>query len=736
MRTSRVGDPPASPGVSRATEEGDPNPMSKIMLVNVTHVEESRVAILNDGVLEAYEIETINRAQLKGNIYNAVVENVHPTLEAAFLKLTPELKGFLPLDEVNFQLLPARGESRKSGRIGQHLHQGQRLLAQVVREPFAGKPPSVSTYFSLPGRYLVLMPGVASSGVSRKIEDSEHRERLLQIVHELAPPEGFGVIVRTAGLGQTKAELQGDLRYLLRLWQSVQRASGENEFPALVYREADLVIRTMRDHFGADIGEVWIDSKETFDKTHAFVRSVMPTRVKTLRLYTGDRPLFNRYNLEEQIESIYQRRVSLPSGGEIVIDGTEALTAIDVNSARAKRRGDAEETALQTNLEAAAEIARQMRLRDLAGLIVIDFIDMAAAKYRKRVEDAMREAMRGDRAKHDVTRLSKLGLMEIARQRLRGAKIGSMYTACPTCEGYGLIKNLEAAALSALRKLQTRAARGGIGRIRVGLPVEVATWMLNHKRDDLVAIESRHNLRIDIVPAPSLLRHQTEFEALPREQPEVPPTGGVPVEVRPFAPAELLAPEPEPEVEPEPAPAPRETRLSPAVAAETAAAPGEAAPRRRRRRRRRSGAAPGTVRAEGAETSPAGANGELPFGASPVSDGPLLPDFYEQESDAQPAAALEEPTPEPPDAAAEGSLDPEGQRRKRRRRRRGRRGRAEGATSAPPEAPDAASVPRGVHSDELMPAAVGGSAGGRSRRRRRGRRGGSSPAVPDRRDDE
>ena len=318
--------------------------MSKIMLVNVTHVEESRVAILEDGVLEAYEIETINRANIKGNIYNAVVENVHPSLEAAFIRLTPEMKGFLPLDEVNFKLLPVRAERGKAGRIGQHLHAGQRILAQVIREPFSGKPPTVSTYFSLPGRYLVLMPGVDSDGISRKIEDPEQRDRLKKIIEELNAPEGFGVIVRTAGVGQSRAELQRDLRYLLRLWESIKRASAIASFPGFVYRERDLVIRTIRDYFTPDISEVWIDNPETYERALDFVRDVMPGKAKILQLYTGDRPLFSKFNLEDQIESIYKRRVPLPSGGEIIVDGTEALTAIDVNSARStaqgRRRGD------------------------------------------------------------------------------------------------------------------------------------------------------------------------------------------------------------------------------------------------------------------------------------------------------------------------------------------------------------------------------------------------------------
>jgi len=665
--------------------------MSKIMLVNVTHVEETRVAVLQNGILDAYEIETINSAHIKGNIYNAVVENTHGTLEAAFLEVATDLKGFLPLDAVNFNLLPARGERGRSGRIGQHLHSGQKIMAQVVREPYAGKPPTVSTYFSLPGRYLVLMPGVDTLGVSRKIEDPEQRDRLKKLLKELKLPEGFGVIVRTAGMGQTKAELQRDLTYLLRLWQSIQRSSQSSEFPALVYQEADLVIRTIRDHLSSDITEMWIDSKETYERALRFVKDVMPTRAKTLRLYAGDRPLFNKYNLEEQIETIYKRKAPLPSGGEIVIDGTEALTAIDVNSARSKRKGDVEDSILQTNLEAAEEIARQCRLRDLGGLIVVDFIDMNSMRNKKKVEDAMRAAMRGDRARHDITRLSKLGLMEIARQRLKTAKMATMYNACPSCEGYGLIKNLEAAALAALRKLQTRSTRGDVGKVRIILPSEVATWMLNSKRDDLVQIERRHDLRIEVVPGENLLRHQVEFETSPREKPAEAPAR--PADEAVAQPAEKVA----------------DRNRTPAPAAEKPESAGaqpddaaEPAPRKRRRRKRRTAPA----EADSAETA-----------AAPQADTPR------PEPAAKPAPSQEDPKSEETPAgseAAPSSDEPESNGRKRRRRRRRKPRQSSGGEAANGPADDPVAVPevvpRSVRSEELMPAAVGAAQhGGRKR---------------------
>lgn len=687
--------------------------MSKVMLVNVTHVEESRVAILADGVLEQYEIETINRTNIKGNIHNAVVENVHPALEAAFLRISPEMKGFLPLDEVNFKLLPARTESRKAGKIGQHLHPGQRIMVQVVREPFSGKPPTVTTYFSLPGRYLVLMPGVDAAGISRKIEDPGQREKLKKQIEELNPPEGFGLIVRTAGVGQSKVELQRDLRYLLRLWESIQRASRATEFPGLVYRERDLVIRTMRDYFTQDIDEVWIDNPDTYERALAFVSDVMPSKAKIITLYDGDRPLFSKWNLEEQIENVYKRRVPLRSGGEIVIDGTEALTAIDVNSKGAPRTGDSEDNATSTNLEAAAEIARQLRLRDLGGLVVIDFIDMMAARNQKKVEKAVRDAMKGDRAKNDITRISKLGLMEIARQRVRGEKMGASYTTCPMCEGYGLVKNVEPAGLAALRKLQVRCMKPDFGRVRMVVPPEIAHWILNHKRDELVALERRQSVRILIEPKASLLRHESEFEFFPREKVEIPPA--LVILDRPAPPAppdlrEIEAAEAEEEKEKaaqEPVSSNPEPNAVAGVEKEDETTESGRRRKRRRRRRGRGGA--------GAEAPPAGSDEEPSVEEARADDEPG--------DDDRPAETTSEAVEEDGTAPTEGA----GDRRKRRRRRRRGRGGAGPADDAQPSRPsdppqpvphdagpasksepDENVVPRHIRAEELLPAATGG----------------------------
>ena len=691
--------------------------MSKIMLVNVTHVEESRVAILENGVLAQYEIETINRTNIKGNIHNAVVENIHPAMDAAFLRISGDMKGFLPMDEINFKLLPQRTDSRAKGRIGQHLHPGQKLMVQVVREPFAAKPPTVTTYFSLPGRYLVLMPGADSAGISRKIQDDEQRERLKKMVEELSPPEGFGLIVRTAGVGQSKTELQRDLRYLLRLWDSIQKASRATEFPGLVYRERDLVIRTMRDYFTQDIDEVWIDSQDTYNRALEFVSDVMPAKAKIIKLYSGDRPLFSKFDLEEQIESIYKRRVPLKSGGEIVIDGTEALTAIDVNSKGAPRQGDAEDNATQTNLEAAEEIARQLRLRDLGGIVVIDFIDMMAARNQKKIEKAIRDAMKPDRAKYDITRISKLGLLEISRQRIKAEKMGASYATCPLCEGYGLIKNVEPAGLAALRKLQTRCLRNDFGKVHLRVPPEVAHWILNHKRDDLSGLERRHAVRVLVEPKGSLLRHESEFEFFPREKVEIPPALVAGDRPSPPTPPDLVDME-------GPSPAPPVAAIAVAVAAASSEAVSggdneagvERAPHRRRRGRRGGRGRGGDATADPLEAA---------VSAEAAEDVPSELEPFSEEGDA------EAPPSSPADPS--GALADPGH--PRRRRRRGRRGRGRGGASteaAPgddasalpsipkilPAPDDEPKVPRGVVAHELMPAATGG------RSRRRGQRGG------------
>ncbi len=571
--------------------------MSKAMLINVTHAEESRVAIVENGVLDTFEIETLNRESIKSNIYNAVVEGINTTLNAAFVRYSNDRPGFLPMDEINFKNVPLLKGREDGGGHRQHirdrLERGQKILVQVIKDGFSTKPASLTTYYSLPGRYLVLMPGSDSSGISRKIEDAEQRERLRKIMEELKVPDGFGVIVRTAGYDVSRTELHRDLKYLLKLWDNVQKTSDGQPWPSPVYQERDLVLRTIRDYFTQDISEIYIDSKEMYEKAMSFFQEVMPAKRKILKLYTEDRPIFTRHNLEEQIETIYKRRVSLKSGGEIVIDGTEALTAIDVNSSRSKRESNIEDLATATNIEAAEEIARQLRIRDIGGLIVIDFIDMRSQKNVREVERSLKDAMKRDKAKYDITRISKLGLLEISRQRLKAEKAAGSYVACPTCGGHGLVRTTESAALAVLRKIHARVPRGDLSAMKVSLPPDVAFYLLNQKREDLAGLEHRYKTRITIVAVPTLRPHQSEIELTTRE--------GAPgameeprVEVRPREregrEARRQRHEERRRQQPAPEAAPQPERPEPAAPAEAGEATqeGEGQRRRRRRRRRRS----------------------------------------------------------------------------------------------------------------------------------------------------
>jgi ribonuclease E len=492
--------------------------MSKSMLINVILEEESRVAIVDNGVLDFFEIETLTKETLKGNIYKGVVENVNASLDAAFVDCGWERPGFLPLDEVNFRILPVLKGRKGGSKIQEHLHPGMELLVQVIRDRIGTKPPSVTTYYSLPGRYLVLTPYADSSGVSRRIEDEERRNKLKKIVDELRPPEKYGFIVRTAGLDQDRKELARDMGYLLRLWETIEQAASGARAPSLIYREQGLALRTIRDHLLDDVEEVLIDDEEVHEKALRFIRAVAPHQEPRIKLYTGDKPLFTRFNLEEQIETIYKRRVPLKSGGEIVIEVTEGLTAIDVNSSRS-RESSVEELALRTNLEAAAEVARQLRLRDIGGLIVIDFIDMEKPKHLRAVEKALTDAMRPDKAKYDATKISKLGMMEISRQRLKAAKSTATYVTCVGCDGAGSVKTTEAAALSALRKIQTRVVRGDIGALGANVPTDVALYLLNQQRDELLALERRYDVKIAVTPRPDYPKERCELEFTPREGP-------------------------------------------------------------------------------------------------------------------------------------------------------------------------------------------------------------------------
>ncbi|MBK1649919.1 ribonuclease E [Rhabdochromatium marinum] len=473
----------------------------KRMLINATQPEELRVAIVDGQQLFNLDIESPGREQKKANIYKGIITRVEPSLEAAFVDYGSDRHGFLPLKEIARSYF--EGDASKPGskhNIRELVREGQEVVVQIDKEERGNKGAALTTFISLAGRYLVLMPNnPRAGGVSRRIEGADRTE-LREALSQLDIPEDTGLIVRTAGVGKNIEELQWDLDYLKQLWDAIKASSEERKAPFLIYQESDVIIRSIRDHLRADIGEIVVDDPKMYEKAQAFVRSVMPHNLKKLRLYQDEVPLFTRYQIESQIESAFQREVRLPAGGSLVIDHGEALTAIDINSARATKGADIEETALNTNLEAADEIARQLRLRDLGGLFVIDFIDMTPARNQREVENRLREALKQDRARVQISRISRFGLLEMSRQRLRPSLGESSQIVCPRCRGQGTIRGVESLALSVLRIVEEEAMKDSTARILAHLPVSVATYLLNEKRRAVIAIEDRHQVEVLLVP--------------------------------------------------------------------------------------------------------------------------------------------------------------------------------------------------------------------------------------------
>lgn len=473
----------------------------KRMLINATQPEELRVATVDGQLLYNLDIESPGREQKKANIYKGIITRVEPSLEAAFVEYGADRHGFLPLKEI------ARGyfepETTKSGArvsIKDSVREGREVVIQIDKEERGNKGAALTTFISLAGRYLVLMPNnPRAGGVSRRIEGQDRNE-LREAMSQLAIPEDMGLIVRTAGVGKNVEELQWDLDYLLHLWTAIETSSQSRKAPFLIYQESDVIIRSIRDYLRADIGEIVIDDVEVYSRAENFIRQVMPQNLKKLRLYDDEVPLFTRYQIESQIETAFQREVRLPSGGSIVIDHTEALTSVDINSARSTRGADIEETALNTNLEAADEIARQLRLRDLGGLFVIDFIDMTPLKNQRAVEDRLRDALKQDRARVQVARISRFGLLEMSRQRLRPSLGESSQQMCPRCKGQGAIRGVESLALSILRIVEEEAMKDNTERVIAHLPVTVATFLLNEKRRAILDIELRQNTEVLLLP--------------------------------------------------------------------------------------------------------------------------------------------------------------------------------------------------------------------------------------------
>jgi ribonuclease E len=492
---------------------------TKKMLINVVDPEESRIAIIENGKLLDLTIEISGREKQRGNIYKGVVQKIVPSFRAAFVDYCGTRHGFLPLDEVHPDYYSVSAPDRKSvPSPNKILQRGQEVLVQVVKEEKDTKGASLTTYLSLPGRYLVLTPGSNRSGISRKIEDESERNKLKDIARELHLPEGMGVIVRTAGLSKIKKDLQRDAAYLLRLWKAIQEKAKSARPPAVIFQESSTVIQALRDYFTSDIDEVIVDSQEMFKKVRDFFKQVIPKHYRQVKLYEGREPLFSKYGVEAQIESIHERKITLKSGGSIVIDPTEALVAIDVNSARFTQLKDPEETVLITNLEAAEEIGRQLRLRDLGGLIVIDFIDMKSQKNNQQVERHLRNAFKVDKANIELSKISKFGLLEMTREQIRSPLSAMGYSACSACGGRGRIKSTESLSLIILRKIHAQASAGTSSQVHATLYPPVAQYLLNQKRAELCSIEKEFNMKIMITADPETPAEQYQLEFVNKEK--------------------------------------------------------------------------------------------------------------------------------------------------------------------------------------------------------------------------
>ncbi len=468
------------------------------MLFNATQSEEVRVAIINDNIIEDLDYERSTREQRKSNIYKGKITRVEPSLEAAFVNYGVDRHGFLPFKEISKEFFSKKSR-KKSISIADVIEEGQEVIVQVSKEERGNKGAALTTYLSLAGRYIVLMPNNSDSGgISRRIEGDE-RTSFKEVLSQLNIKKGMSVIGRTAGIGASVEEIQWDLDYLTQLWDAIQGASGQQESPFLIYQESNLVIRAIRDYFHPDIEEILIDNQNIYDQASQFMNHVMPSYASRIKLYEENTALFSKFNIENQIESAFLREVQLPSGGVIVIDHTEALVSIDVNSSRSTKGRDIENTAFSTNLEAAKELAKQLRLRDIGGLIVVDFIDMENPKHQREVEECLREALKNDKARIQTGRISRFGLMELSRQRLRPSIGETSNGACPKCHGTGRIRDFQSSALHIVRMIQDQSNKKQEQKISVQVPVDVATYLLNEKRDLIIQSESENNNKIFII---------------------------------------------------------------------------------------------------------------------------------------------------------------------------------------------------------------------------------------------
>lgn len=511
--------------------------MSKKMLINASEPAELRVAMVEDGTLSAFYTETASAEQSRANIYKGVVSNVEPSLDAAFVDYGAGKNGFLQINDLNPVLYGKPWEGKGLPPINQVLSRGRELMVQVVKEENARKGAALTTYLSIPGQYLVLTPGRSGQGVSRQIESEKERGRLKKILAELKRPEDAGVIARTAAEKRTKKELTSNLNQLLKLWGEIEKQYKKARPPALVHKEEGLAVRTVRDLFTSDVNEILVDSQEVFDQLERFLDLTNPQRKNVLKLWPGGKPIFGKYQIEDQIRLVFTDRVPLTSGGSIVIQPTEALVSVDVNSHKAVSGGQIEDTALAVNLEAAAEVARQLRLRDLGGLIVIDFIDMRDSRHKSKVRKALMDGLKPDKAKTTVGTISRFGLMEMSRQRIRPpVDFGSVIT-CPTCAGRGTVRTPEALGLSALRSLRTRMASAKSPGVKVFLAPGVADFLQNQRRADLAALEMDTGCCLAVGEDPSLREDELKVEPLEQGWLAPPPSAPAPASVSAATPA-------------------------------------------------------------------------------------------------------------------------------------------------------------------------------------------------------
>lgn len=692
------------------------------MLINAQRPEELRVAIIDGNTLESYKVDVAESGVTRGNIYRGTIANVQPSLNAAFIEYGAERHGFLAIQDV---VPDAYYRQPKGGhpRIEDVLEKGKPIVVQVVKDSVGQKGAALTTSLSVAGRYLVLTPFDGTRGVSRKVEDEDLRRKLKAIANGFDLPEGCGVIVRTNALEQTKATLSKDLSALLRLWKRVQTAAVQGKGTRLLYTDQDLILQALRDYLDNSVEEVLVDDDEAFEKAKAYMQAFMPRAKTSLIRYSDRLPLFARYGIEAQIDRVYDRQVELPSGGHIVIDPTEALTAVDVNSGRSTRAATQEETALNTNMEAAQEVARQLRLRDLGGLVVVDFIDMRASKNQRKVEKAVKDSMKIDKARSTIGRISPNGLLEINRQRIQQALQLRTHRPCPTCNGLGRLPSQEMVSLSLIRRIEAQAASGTIQGVRIRLHPELADSMQNHYRKELASLEEEFDLQIEVIAAPGLHRPEEQVEWVRRERPLPPPKKPkqAPVTFRPW---DLALPEEE-EVEDEAAAEPRQGEKR------------ERRPGRERERREKRGRRGGQDRGQDQA-----ARGRREESRGPREETPAPREGVHPREEAPPQREREEGVAAGAEETAES--------KRRKRRRGGRKKKKGGAANGQPAGADAAPFQEdafdgnggedhehehdGDHDhDDHEPAegvsAEGGEGGGapaRSRgRRRRRRRGGS-----------